>query len=116
MFPVEKYRYFTNNTNLVIAEQTYAGKKYRAKAVCANDDDFDYEKGKTLAAARCNVVITGKRYDAALEKVTFLRNVEKELKKALEDCERYYDDAMKEHLEAIAYRSLVEKSLGKGAE
>ena len=116
MFPVEKYRYFTNNTNLVIAEQTYAGKKYRAKAVCASDDDFDYEKGKELAAARCNVIITGKRYEAALDKITFLIKIEEKLKKEIEDCENYYDDAMQEHLEAIAYRSLVEKSLGKESE
>ena len=113
MFPVEKYHYFTNNKNLVIAEQTYAGKKYRAKAVCADEDKFDLEEGKKLAAARCNAIITGKRYEAALEKITFLRNIEAKLKKEIEDCEKYYDDSMKEHLEALAYRSLVEKSLGK---
>ena len=116
MFPVEKYHYFTNNKDLVVAEQTYAGKKYRAKAVCADGDTFDVEKGKKLAAARCNAIITAKRYDSALAKISFLRKVEEELKKEIESCEKYYDDAMKEHLEAIAYRSMVEKSLGKERE
>ena len=46
MFPREKYKYFTNNKDLVIAEQTYAGKKYRGKAHLGHGDEFDLEKGK----------------------------------------------------------------------
>jgi len=57
MFPYEKYKYYTNNKDLVIAEQTFAGKKYRGKAICKNEDEFDLELGKKIAAAKCDFKI-----------------------------------------------------------
>ena len=51
MYPIEKYRYFTNGSK-VVAVSTYAGKTVRGVANCDPNDEFSLEKGKELAAAR----------------------------------------------------------------
>jgi len=58
------YRYFINK-NRVIAVSTFAGKTVRGVATCADSDSFDIEKGKHLAAARCNEKVAKKRYARA---------------------------------------------------
>ena len=68
MYPIQKYRYFTNG-NKVIAVSTYAGKTVRGVAICDSGDKFDLDKGKQLAAARCAVKIATKRYNRATQKV-----------------------------------------------
>lgn len=67
MFPLEKYRFYTNG-NKVVAVSTYAGKTVRGVAKCAPEDTFDLEKGKEIAAARCAVRIAQKRYARADQK------------------------------------------------
>ncbi len=67
MYPIEKYRYFTNG-NKVIAVSTYAGKTVRGVAICDKEDTFDFEKGKQLAAARCAVKVAEKRLNRAYNK------------------------------------------------
>lgn len=91
-YPLEKYRYYVNG-NRVIAVSTFAGKTVRGVAVCADEDNFDLEKGKRIAAARCNAKIAAKRAQRAWNKY----------QKALEDNEKtllqitkmgeYYQDA-----------------------
>ena len=68
MYPIEKYRYYTNG-NKVIAVSTYAGKTVRGVAKCAPEDEFDLETGKKIAAARCAVRIAEKRVARAEQKV-----------------------------------------------
>ena len=46
----------------VIAISTYAGKPVRGVAICSVHDEFDLEKGKKLAAARCNAKVAKLRY------------------------------------------------------
>lgn len=60
--------------NKVIAVSTYAGKIIRGIAKCDPRDEFDLEKGKELAAARCGVKVATKR----------LKNADRKYKEALE--------------------------------
>lgn len=69
-FPFEKYRFHVVDTKnsdgqkvkKVIAISTYAGKPVRGVAICSVHDEFDLEKGKRLAAARCNEKVAKLRY------------------------------------------------------
>ena len=55
-----RYKYYTNNKDVVVAVSSYAGKTVRGVAKCDPRDTFDIEKGKELAAARCNEKIAYK--------------------------------------------------------
>lgn len=68
MYPIEKYRFYTNGYNKVIAASTYAGKVVRGVAKLSDGDSFDIEKGKKLAAARCEVKVAEKRLARAAAK------------------------------------------------
>ena len=68
MYPMEKYKYYTTN-NKVIAVSTYAGKTVRGVAKCDPRDTFDLEKGKILAAKRCNEKVAKRRYARAQKRV-----------------------------------------------
>lgn len=58
---VPKYRYYTNGKNIVVAVASYAGQTIRGVAKCSEQDEFDLEIGKELAAARCAVKIAKAR-------------------------------------------------------
>ncbi len=76
-YPMEKYRFYVAKKvdgepyGKVVAVSTYCGKIVRGVAKCDPKDSFDLEKGKMLAAARCNAKIAEKRRkraDAELKK------------------------------------------------
>ena len=73
MFSIDKYKFaFFNDVNgkqTVSARSTYAGKTVKGYAKCDPRDEFDVEKGKELAAARCNARIAEKRFKRAQKKV-----------------------------------------------
>ena len=99
-YPLEKYHFYVHG-NRVIAVSTYAGKAVRGVAVCANDDTFDIEKGKQLAAARCNAKIAKKRLARAEAKI---REACEDAKKADAHLERmgvYYSDSLQALWEAM---------------
>ena len=84
----------------MIAEQTFAGKKYRGKAVASTPDIFNYETGKDLAAAKCDVKICKARYKYAQER---LQSAKSFYDWATEEYDRmleYLDDATEEYFEA----------------
>ena len=58
---VPKYRYYTNGENVVVAVASYKGRTIRGVAKCSEQDEFDLETGKKLAAARCAMKIAKKR-------------------------------------------------------
>ena len=58
---VPKYRYYTNGKNVVVAVASYAGRTIRGVAKCSEQDEFNLETGKELAAARCAVKIARER-------------------------------------------------------
>lgn len=62
------YKYIVHG-NKVICLSTFAGKAVRGIARCAPCDEFDVEKGKKLATARCAEKVARKRYDRANRKV-----------------------------------------------
>ena len=66
-FPLDKYRYYVNG-NKVIAVSTYAGRTVKGTASCHPSDIFDLEKGKLIAAAKCNEKIAARRYARAQKK------------------------------------------------
>ena len=55
--------------NKVIAVSSFAGQTVRGVAKCNPADEFDFEKGAALAAARCGVKIAEKRVKRAYSKV-----------------------------------------------
>ena len=67
MFPIEKYKFYRAGQR-IIATSTYAGKTVRGVAICDDEDEFDVEKGKQLAAARCALKIAQKRNTRACQK------------------------------------------------
>ena len=67
-FPLDKYRFYIQLPNIVIAVSTYAGETITGVAKCAPEDEFSLEKGKDLAAARCNLKVAKKRYKRAQKK------------------------------------------------
>ena len=68
MHPFEKYRFYVDEKNQVIAISTYAGRYVKGVAKCDPRDKFDLEKGKKLAAARCAEKIAEKRVKQANSK------------------------------------------------
>ena len=99
MFPLEKYIYVVDGREIK-ALQTYAGRVYVGIAKCAPQDEFDFETGKELAAARCNYKIARARCQAARFK---FRDARIQALKAQQLCEKYrsfYDDAYDAMIEA----------------
>ena len=86
-FPIDKYHYIEytdkeNGKRYIIALSTYAGKTVKGVAVCDPEDEYDFEYGKRLAAARCEEKVAQRR----------LRNAEakyKEAKARLADSKDY---------------------------
>ena len=67
MYPLEKYKYYQAG-NKVIAVSTFAGRTVRGIAKCNPKDSFDLEKGKKLAALRCNEKVAKRRFARARKK------------------------------------------------
>ena len=64
-YSLDKYKlYQFKNENgglTIVAASTYAGRTVKGYAKCDPRDEFDIEKGKKLAAARCNLKVAEKR-------------------------------------------------------
>ena len=91
-FSLDKYKFITHD-NEVIAISTYGGKIVKGTAKCNPVDGYDEEKGKALAAARCNTRIAKKRKMRAEKK---FKEADCSLKEALRHYEkmlRYYEDS-----------------------
>ena len=100
MFPKEKYKYFTNNEDTVIAEQTFAGEKYRGKAVASHPDEFDYEIGKDIASAKCDVKICTARYKYAKKRLELAKEILEYAREEFDKMTSYYKDSAEELFEA----------------
>ena len=65
-YPMDKYKYYVDEKHRkVIAVSTYAGRSVRGSAKADPRDTFDLEKGKILAAKRCNEKVAKRRYARA---------------------------------------------------
>ena len=99
MYPIEKYRYFTNGQK-VIAVSTYAGKTVRGVASCDPNDEFSLEKGKELAAARCAVKVAQKRVARAARKEADATMAFSVASRHMDRMTTYYSDALAAQYEA----------------
>lgn len=95
----DKYK-FVKHGNEVIAISTYAGKPVRGVATCSPEDEFSIEKGKTLAAARCNAKIAKKRLKRALKQMMEAWDASVIANNRYTDMVNYYADASKRSNEA----------------
>lgn len=90
-YSLDKYKYYfmkpKNEIDAyhVIAVSSYAGKTVRGVAKCDPKDKFDLEKGKELAAARCQAKVSTKRLARAKKKLA-------EATEALEKAQKFYND------------------------
>lgn len=96
-YPLEKYKYFTydnkNGGKTVVAISTYAGKTVKGYAKCDPRDEYSIEKGKDLAAHRCNLKIAEKRQARAAKK--YLEAIY-----ALEQAQLHFDKMKKYFMDA----------------
>lgn len=110
-FPLDKYSYNVSE-NVVTATSTYGGKEVSAVAKCDPKDEFDIDKGKELAALRCNTKIATKRLQRANHK---LNEAETEFIKAYKKWVKmlhYYEDSKEALNEAAAEKEAFEYILG----
>lgn len=101
-FPLEKYRYYVNG-NKVVAVSTYCKKSVRGVAVCHPDDKFDLEKGKRIAAAKCNERIAKKRLARASQKAIDAGFAVMKANEEHEKMKEYYNDAF------VAYNAAAQE-------
>ena len=103
-YPLEKYHYYTyrraDGAMVVKAVSTYAGQNIFGKAICHPNDKFDLEKGKELAAARCNEKVAEKRVRRARQKVIEAGNIYCKAEREYSNMVAYIRDAIEEKLEA----------------
>ena len=95
----------------VIAISTFAGKPVRGKAICAESDTFDYQKGMELAAARCNAKIAAKRYNRAKHKIVEAEKAVGEATKFYDAMRHYRDDAYHAMIQAGSFKNKLEEEL-----
>ena len=103
-YSLDKYKFyqFKNEKGgmTIAAASTYAGRTVKGYAKCDPRDEFDIEKGKELAAARCNMKIANKRVDRASQKYLEAAAAAEAAAKHFEDMKQYYMDAIDQADEA----------------
>ena len=104
-FPLEKYT-FVYVGNKVIAISTYAGKIVKGVAKCSSEDEYDIQKGRELAAARCNAKVALKRGQRARNELRKALKAKIEAEKHYYNMMDYYSDAVVRHEKAL--KELVE--------
>ena len=92
-----RYKYYTDNKTVVIAISSYAGKPVKGVAKCAPDDEFDFEKGATLARLRCDLKIANKRIDRAAMKLEEAKEAYLAANKLVDDTRDYLTDSICEY-------------------
>lgn len=109
-YSLDKYKFYTTK-NIVIAASTYCGKIVKGVAKADPRDTFDMEKGKTLAAARCNAKIAGKRQKRANKKLIDAQRQLEAARKHYQNMSEYYDDSEREYQIALNEVAQIEKSM-----
>jgi len=110
-FSYDRYRYFTNDKDKVVAVSTYAGKPVRGTAKCDPKDTFNLEAGRKLAAARCNLKIALKRQSNAFKQYIEAEQRFSEAYKHMMEMHDYLDNASKAATNATDVLSTIEASL-----
>ena len=97
-YSLDKYNYRTINKTdgspyKVIAESTYAGRLVQGVAKCDPNDNFSFENGVKLSAARCNVKVATKRLARAKRRHNEAIQAYETAKRFLQRMCSYLDDA-----------------------
>lgn len=111
---VINYRYHEfkqNGEKCVAAVSSYAGKNVRAVAHCSKDDTYDFEKGKKLAAARCDLKVREKRVKRALNKRHEAAVALEQAQKHWDRMNKYYSDSIEECIISQKYLKILEESM-----
>jgi hypothetical protein len=109
---LSRYKFYVDEANRkVIAVSTYAGRNVKGIAKCSPDDTFDIEKGKQLAAARCNLKIAEKRHARASKKVMDANNVFDEAQLNYIKMNNYYCDSFEGIMDAVRNLSVVASTM-----
>ena len=90
-----KFYHYTNKLgqNTVVAISSYCGRTVKGYAKCNPEDTFDLEKGKKLAAARCNFIIAQKRNKRAKQKYAEAATELNKLHRFADKMQNYYSDS-----------------------
>ena len=103
-YSLDKYKFYQfkneNGGTTISAVSTYAGRTVKGYAKCDPKDSFDIEKGKELAAARCNVKIANKRVARASQKYLEAARAASEAAAYFDRMKQYYMDAVDQADEA----------------
>lgn len=106
---VPKYRYYTNGENVVVAVASYAGRTIRGVAKCSEQDEFNLETGKKLAAARCAMKIARARVKCTKAQRDMWQDILAYNAAQYEKWEDRYDDALEIEKQAReAYEEMIE--------
>lgn len=91
-----KFAFFKDKAGktTISARSTYAGKTVKGYAKCDPRDEYDEEKGKELASARCNAKIAKQRTLRAEKKVAEAKYELEKAQKHLEKMESYFADSV----------------------
>ena len=113
-YSLDKYKFYQykdkNAKETVAAASTYAGRTVKGYAKCRPEDNFDVEKGKKLAAARCNLKVAEKRLNHASDKYMKASRAADEAIRYFEKMKKYYIDSVDQVDEAAAeLRELISK-------
>lgn len=110
MADTHKYKYIVVGRK-VIALSTFAGKTVRGVAICSENDEFDLEKGKELARARCNAKIAHKRFKRAEEEYKWALEIFTDARKYFGKYANYYSDSGVKYHEAMTAVQELEEVL-----
>ena len=90
-----EYKYkIDEEKRTVVAFSTFAGKVVTGVARCAEEDEFNIEVGKKLAAARCSVKIAEKRVKRAEDCYSFAVEAMKYWSDRVAKMKHYKDDSI----------------------
>ena len=97
-YSLDKYKFYQykdkNAKDTVAAVSTYAGRTVKGYAKCDPKDQFSIEKGKELAAARCNAKIATKRVKRASAQYMEAQKQLADARRFMVRMTEYYTDAV----------------------
>lgn len=111
-----KYHFYTDNKRKVVCVTTFARKPVKGVAICAEDDEFDLEKGKKLAQARADIKWAGKRLEYARDKAKRIACIHDYFEDLLDDAWRYEGDCEADYYKyADILNTVCDEMIGDGA-
>lgn len=103
-YTLDRYRYYKDKTNKIIAVSSYAGKTVKGVAKCDPRDEYNEESGKKLAALRCGLKVATLR-EARAKKMVI------EAQKKLTAAQNHYDKMSKYFTDAHMKRAIADHDL-----